>query len=77
MKNCHFSIRINSEVPEEKAELIREAFLKKIFKPAQVISAGGHLRAFGITIVETEIFEIKSKVELMSKIVKKALDRDK
>ena len=77
MKNCHFSIRINSEVPEEKAELIREAFLKKVFKPAQVISAGGHLRAFGITIVEAEIFEIKSKVELMSKIAKKVLDRDK
>ena len=77
MKNCHFSIRINSEVSEEKAELIREAFLKKVFKPAQVISAGGHLRAFGITIVEAEIFEIKSKVELMSKIAKKVLDRDK
>ena len=58
----NMSVRINNDVPEECARMMKENMLEFVSKLPEFVSGGGHSHAFGITIDKTPTDDLKFMV---------------
>lgn len=61
----HISVRISSSVDEETANKIRDFILHQVFDEKNLISAGGHTRAFGIRLQDLSNEEVIQHIKVI------------
>ena len=61
----HISVRISSSVDDETANKIRDFILHQVFDEKNLISAGGHTRAFGIRLQDLSNEEVIQHIKVI------------
>ena len=61
----HISVRISSSVDDETANKIRDFILHQVFDDKNLISAGGHARAFGMRLQDLTNEEVIQYIKVI------------
>ena len=69
----HISVRISSSVDEETANKIRDFILHQVFDEKNLISAGGHARAFGMRLQDLTNEEVIQYIKVIFDKIQKIL----